>query len=111
MQLWMTHLLFWKPQQQPHQADSPVYSESPKYGVLVQLPTQSIESSLKGHYIARHDRLVDLIAAQIPCVADEKLYKHNAVQSDCNTSLGIPDTPDIVVISQYSITVKLFEVI
>ena len=54
---------------------------------------------------------MDLIAAQIPCVADEKLYKHTTVQSDCNTSLGIPDTPDIVVISQYSITVKLFEVI
>ena len=83
-------------------------------------PPQHLESvahimnccpSLKGLYIARHDRLVDLIAAQIPCVADEKLYKHTTVQSDwfnspANTFVGIPNTPDIVVISQHSRTVR-----
>ncbi|XP_041924940.1 RELT-like protein 1 isoform X2 [Alosa sapidissima] len=87
-------------------------------------PPQHLESvahitnsctSLKGLYIARHNRLVDLIAAQIPCVADEKLYKNTTVQSDwfnspANTLVGIPNTPDIVVISQHSRTVKLFEV-
>ena len=49
--------------------------------------------------IARHDRLVDLIAAQIPCVADEKFFKHTTVQykwfnSSAKTFLGIPNTPD-----------------
>ena len=32
--------------------------------------------------VAHHNRLVDLIAAQIPCVTDEKLYKHTTVQSN-----------------------------
>ena len=46
-------------------------------------PPQHLESvadnscpSLKGLYIARHDRLVELIAAQIPFAADEKVFKH-----------------------------------
>ena len=46
-------------------------------------PPQPLESvadnscpSLKGLYIARHDRLVELIAAQIPFAADEKVFKH-----------------------------------
>jgi len=31
---------------------------------------------------ARHDRLVDLIAAQILCVADEQIFKHTTVQPE-----------------------------
>ena len=38
-------------------------------------------SSLKGLYIARHDRLVDLMAAQIPCKEEEKIYKHTTFHS------------------------------
>jgi len=37
-------------------------------------------SSFKG-YTARHDRLVDLIAALIPCVVDEQIFKHTTVKS------------------------------
>ncbi len=72
-------------------------------------------SSFKGLYTARHDRLVDLIAAQIPCVADEQIFKHTTVQSEwfnspANTFLGIANTPDIVNISQNRKTATLFEV-
>ncbi len=72
-------------------------------------------SSFKGLYTARHDRLVDLIAAQIPCVADEQIFKHTTVQSEwfnspANTFLGIANTPDIINISQNGKTVTLFEV-
>ncbi len=73
-------------------------------------------SSFKGLYTARHDRLVELIAAQIPCVADEQIFKHttHTVQSEwfnspANTFLGIAKTPDIVNISQNGKTVTLFE--
>ncbi len=72
-------------------------------------------SSFKGLYTARHDRLVELFAAQIPCVADEQIFKHTTVQSKwfnspANTFLGIANTPDIVNISQNGKKVTLFEV-
>ncbi len=72
-------------------------------------------SSFKGLYTARHDRLVELIAAQIPCMADEQIFKHTTAQSKwfnspANTFLGIANTPDIVNISQNGKKVTLFEV-
>ncbi len=68
-------------------------------------------SSFKGLYTARHDRLVDLIAAQIPCVADEEIFKQSEwFNSPANTFLGIANTPDIVNISQNRKTATLFEV-
>lgn len=70
-------------------------------------------SSFKELYTARHDRLVDLIAAQIPCMADEQIFKHTTVQSEwfnspVNPFLGIANTPDIIYISQNGKTVTLF---
>ena len=56
---------------------------------------------------------MDLIAAQIPCVADEKIFLKATVQYEwlnpsANSFLGIPNTPDIVIISQNYKTVGLF---
>jgi len=67
-----------------------------------------LQGKLANH--VRHDRLVDLIAAQILCVADEQIFKQTTVQSKWFFFLGIANTPDIVNISQNGKTVTLFEV-
>ncbi len=73
-----------------------------------------IRDSVDG-MLQANGRLVELIAAQIPCLADEQIFKHTTVQSKwfnspANTFLGIANTPDIVNISQNGQKVTLFEV-
>ena len=56
-------------------------------------------------YIARHNRPVDLMAAQIPHTENEQMHKRTTVHSDwfhfsADPFSGIANTPDIFTISQ-----------
>ena len=72
-------------------------------------------SSLKELYIARHDRVVDLIPAKIPRRENEQMHEHTTVcsewfHSSADTFSGIVDTPDIFTISQNDNKVEMFEI-
>ena len=92
-------------------------------------PPQHLESvahimnccgSLKGLFIARHDRLIDLglanlIAAQTPGTEDEQTHTHTTVRpewynSSADTFSGIANTPDASTISQKDKKVQMFEI-
>lgn len=75
----------------------------------------------KGLYVARHDRLVDLVAKDLQkviCGHDSKIYKHSTVRfnwfyhnsSDSDYFKNIPNTPDIVIVNKVMKSVCIFEV-
>ena len=71
-------------------------------------------------YVARHDRLVDLISSDIRGVQDitSKMYLHSTVKldwfehnsTDDNMFCNIPNTPDIIFINEISKSVVIFEI-
>jgi hypothetical protein len=77
-------------------------------------------SFYKGLYIARHDRLVDLVSQELRQVQDRTthMYKHSTVKlnwfdhncTDNNILCNIPNTPDIVFINQARKSVTIFEI-
>ena len=77
-------------------------------------------SQYRGLYIARHDRLVELVSKEIREVQDipSTMYKHSTVQLDWfnhnpthdNILHEIPNTPDIVFINEIHKSVIIFEV-
>ena len=74
-------------------------------------------SSYKGLYIARHDRLVDLISQHLE-VQDSVMYMHSTVKlnwfnhncTDTNILSNIPNTPDIVLIQETIKSVTILEI-
>lgn len=75
----------------------------------------SCRSSLKGLYIARHDRLVDLIVAQTPRTEDEQIHKQTTVcfewfHSSADTFSGLANPLDIFTISRNDKNVILFDI-
>merc|ERR1712055_1042771 len=77
-------------------------------------------SHYKGLYIARHDRLVDMVSDKIREVQERttKMYKHSTVKLDwfdhndthVNSLQDIPNTPDIVFINENRKTATIFEI-
>lgn len=71
--------------------------------------------------MARHDRLVDLVAKDLQkviCGHDSKIYKHSTVRfnwfyhnsSDSDYFKNIPNTPDIVIVNEVMKSVCIFDV-
>ena len=77
--------------------------------------------AFKGLYIARHDRIVDLIAKELHRNMEQltKLHTHKTVQTDwfslSNSTLervikSSPNTPDVVMINETTRTVIILEI-